>query len=51
MITYSINSSVIFIWNYKKNELMNFNKLKGCPSVIKYDNNTNKVFIGYFKFS
>lgn len=39
------------MWNYKKNEFLNFVKVKGCPSIVKYDGMTNKVLIGYFKHS
>ncbi len=51
MISYSPNSTVCFLWNYKKNELITFYKLKGCPSIIKFDESSNQVFIGYFKHS
>ncbi len=51
MITYSTLSSVVILWNYRKNEFLNFMKLKECPSVVKYDRIKNKVFIGYFKHS
>ena len=51
MITYSMNSNIVFLWNSLKNELINFYILKGHPSVIKFDNITKRIFIGYYKLS
>jgi len=51
MVTYSIGSCVIMLWNIEKNEYLSYVLLKYCPSTIKYNPLTSKLYIGYYKTS